>query len=252
MRGFALLANHTTGQRRLFCRGPVCAIVEGGATPARVDGAGLLTWREHLVAADAERIVLGERPDDNAFRLPAAAGVLLAGCVVVDLTGAASRDTSRYDVPLGGYSPARPDTVESTAQADVPDTITITGRAGPPDALASVAPDVSRPTREATRPADDDVLGEATRPPLPAPPVRPPRPGPHPLIDVMQWGPESGAARPAAKAPAAPSGLARAADGSDAGELTVSRAELAERAARSAPPDRIGPVVPALICPAGT
>jgi hypothetical protein len=250
--GFALLASQPAGQRRLFCRGPVSAMVEGGTAPARIDGAGLLTWREHPVSADAERIVLGDRPDDNAFWLPVAAGVLLAGCVVVDLTGAASRDTGRYDVPLGGYAPARPDTIENTAQPDVPGTVTIEGRA---------------------RQADDDICGEATRPPFPAPPGTPPRPqSPHSLIDVVRWGPEPAApARPAAQAPAAPSGMPRPAGGPDAGgpdapgpdaggpdaggpdagERTVSRAELAERAARSAPPDRIGPAVSALLCPAG-
>jgi hypothetical protein len=243
--GFALLANHTAGQRRLFCRGQVSATVEGGTAPARIDGAGLLTWQEHPVAADAERIILGERPDDNAFRLPVAAGVLLAGCVVVDLTEAASRETSRYDEPLGSYSSVRPDTIENAARVSVPDT------------LAAVAADASLPTREATRPADDDFRGEATRPPLPAPPEtlrpQPSPPGPHPLIDVVQWGPES---REPAQAPAVPSGRSRLADeldtgGPDAGDLTVSRAELAEQSARSAPPDRIGPAVSALVCPAG-
>jgi FHA domain len=245
--GFALLASHTTGQPRLFCRGAISATVEGGTAPARIDGAGLLTWREHPVAADAERIVLGERPVDNAFRLPAAAGVLLAGCVVVDLTGAAARDTSPYDLPLEGYSPVRPDTIENTVRAEVPDTITIVGRASAPDAVAAGA-DVSRHAREATLPADDDIRGGATRPPSPTPS---PRPGPHALIDVVQWGLESGApARSADQAPAVPSGIPGLADEPDAA-LTVSRADLAEQAVRSAPPDRIGPSVSALICPAG-
>jgi len=100
--GFALLAGPTgaSGQRRLFCRGPVAATVAGGNVSARIDGAGLLTWREYAVAADAERIVLGEQPDDNVPRLPAATGVVLASCVVVDLTSAADRDTIAYDSPV--------------------------------------------------------------------------------------------------------------------------------------------------------
>ena len=58
----------------------------GRAASARIDGVGLLTWREHVVPADAERIYLGQPPGDGALWLPAAAGVLLAGCVIVDLT----------------------------------------------------------------------------------------------------------------------------------------------------------------------
>ena len=66
-------------------------------TAERIDGAGLLTWREQVVDADAERIFLGEPPADGALRLPAASGVLLAGCVVVDLTDFAARGTARED-----------------------------------------------------------------------------------------------------------------------------------------------------------
>jgi hypothetical protein len=151
--GFALLAGHAAGPRRLFCRGQVAAVVEGGAAPGRIDGAGLLTWREYAVAADAERIVLGERPDDDgAFLLPATAGVLLACCVIVGPARAGARDTSHYDLAAGGYAMA--------------DTITIGGRASVP---AAAPPQVPQQTREATRPADDGLLGEATRPPHPPP-----------------------------------------------------------------------------------
>jgi hypothetical protein len=104
--GFTLLDQPAAGPRRLFCRGAVAATVVGGtavggtvvggtvvggtkeegAASARIDGVGLLTWREHVVPADAERIYLGQPPGDGALWLPAAAGVLLAGCVIVDLT----------------------------------------------------------------------------------------------------------------------------------------------------------------------
>jgi FHA domain len=108
--GFTLLDQPAAGPRRLFCRGAVAATVVGGTAvggtavggtvvggtategtgaavtaSARIDGVGLLTWREHVVAADAERIYLGQPPGDGALWLPAAAGVLLAGCVIVDL-----------------------------------------------------------------------------------------------------------------------------------------------------------------------
>jgi FHA domain len=101
--GFTLLDQPAAGPLRLFCRGAVGATVVGGsavdgtaaegtqaavAASARIDGVGLLTWREHLVPPDAERIYLGRRPDDGALWLPAAAGVLLAGCVIVDLAKA--------------------------------------------------------------------------------------------------------------------------------------------------------------------
>jgi hypothetical protein len=113
--GFTLLDQPAAGPRRLFCRGAVAATVVGGTAvggtmvggtvvggtvvggakaestgapvtaSARIDGVGLLTWREHVVPADAERIYLGQPPGDGALWLPAAAGVLLAGCVIVDL-----------------------------------------------------------------------------------------------------------------------------------------------------------------------
>ena len=105
--GFTLLVAGTGGQHRLFCRGTVGATVvvdsvnggaqagEGLAAPERIDGAGLLTWREQVVE-HAERIFLGEPPVDTALRLPATSGVLLAGCVVIDLTNFAGRETVSY------------------------------------------------------------------------------------------------------------------------------------------------------------
>jgi hypothetical protein len=87
--GFVMLAMRDDGTPRLFCRGAVGASIYGGGTPDRIDGAGLLTWREQVVSADASGIVLGQPPDGAAPRLPAASGVLLAGCVIVDLAGLA-------------------------------------------------------------------------------------------------------------------------------------------------------------------
>jgi hypothetical protein len=90
--GFTLLVEATSGQHRLFCRGTVGATVvraaadgaspgEGQAVTERIDGAGLLTWREQVVDR-ADRIFLGEPPADTALGLPATSAVLLAGCVI--------------------------------------------------------------------------------------------------------------------------------------------------------------------------
>ena len=121
---FALLAATGDGRLRLFCRGTVGATVVSDAAPAgavlvgpapddnaarslRIDGTGLLTWREHVITEEAERIFLGEPPSDAELRLPAAAGVLLAGCVIIDLTNIAARDTVPYlaAVPLVAAGP---------------------------------------------------------------------------------------------------------------------------------------------------
>src|SRR5580693_1000293 len=104
--GFTLLVAGTGGQHRLFCRGTVGATVvrdaaaagtgNGQATATRVNGAGLLTWREQVIEG-ADRIFLGPAPPDSALRLPAASGVLLAGSVIIDLTNAAARETVSYE-----------------------------------------------------------------------------------------------------------------------------------------------------------
>ena len=110
--GFTLLDRPAAGPLRLFCRGAVAATVVGGtavggttaegaeaavAASTRIDGVGLLTWREHVVAEGAERIYLGQPPDDGALWLPTAAGVLLAGCLIVDLA-----ETAPPAAPPGG------------------------------------------------------------------------------------------------------------------------------------------------------
>jgi hypothetical protein len=121
--GFTLLDRPAAGPFRLFCRGAVAATVVGGtavgettvagttaegagaavAASARIDGVGLLTWREHIVAAGAERIYLGQPPGAGALWLPAAAGVLLAGCVIVDLAETAPPAAPRPGVRAAGY-----------------------------------------------------------------------------------------------------------------------------------------------------
>ena len=68
------------------------------------------------------------------------------------------------------------------------------------------------------------------------------------LIDAPPWLSGPGGPAPAGGAPAE-SGYSDSGYG-DSGS-TVKRRELSELVARTTPPDRIGPVVPALICPSG-
>jgi FHA domain len=330
--GFALLAAAADGQPRLFCRGQVGATVvcdtapvgamagpgpgDGAATVLRIDGSGLLTWREHVVPAEAERIFLGEPPTDAELRLPAAAGVLLAGCVIIDLTNIAARDTLPYlaAVPAGavgqdaagrdaagrdaaGRDAAGPGTagldavlanaVLAETVADprgtarpggkqktivfFPDTITIThpgSAAGPaPDRYQEVPssarpwPPSADPARPGGAPPTAPFTG-ASPPSGPIPSGAAPAPGtmarpawpaagqaPGPgaqggLIDVPPWLAGPGG-------PAAGAGMPQREGGPDEPGSTVKRAELADVVARTTPPDRIGPVVPALICPGG-
>jgi hypothetical protein len=171
--GFTLLVAGTGGQHRLFCRGTVGATVvraaaagdtpPGGGQPVteRIDGAGLLTWREQVVDG-AMRIVLGEPPADTALRLPATSGVLLAGCVIIDLTNAASRETVSYDEE-SSYEPGKP----KKTIVFYPETLTITG----PRSLADQAAAAS--------------LSSAT--PAPAMPVAPGSAGPYGPAAAQAW-----------------------------------------------------------------
>ncbi len=207
--GFTLLLAGPGGRHRLFCRGTVGATVVTGpaggddprgagqaapaqAAPVRVDGAGLLTWREQVVE-NAERIFLGAPPADTALRLPAASGVLLAGCVVVDLTNFAARDTVSYP-PEDSSPPKDPAAAERPRKTIVffPDTLTMTH----PGSLAAQASAASLPAAKQS-PGDRGPAG------LPVPtapfagPIGPPGPpggGPGP------------SATPAAVAPAAAQG----------------------------------------------
>ena len=181
--GFTLLVAEAGGQHRLFCRGTVGATVvtapvdggappgEGRATAERINGAGLLTWREQVVDS-AGRIFLGEPPADSALRLPATSGVLLAGCMVIDLTNFAARDTVPY-APENSSAPEKP---RKKTIVFFPDTITMThpgslaGQASPPWPTASACPMTAAPS---SRPALRCLSRRA------APPRRfPQRPGP--------------------------------------------------------------------------
>ena len=320
---FALLYQEDSEARRLFCRGAVTATVQGTEPPQggvaggpaearRIDGSGLLTWREQALPGTVGRIFLGVPPADGALRLPATAGVLLASCVVIDLPDAAVPESGPYDpapavmrtagdpgspidaVPHAATSPGmlpparviRPDNVADSPRtagqaesAGYPDTVTMTSpptiaggtgspsairplpapAEGPPSAVAeeydflwgatqarSVADAAIRaPDADGGQPPaflasgvfDGMSAGTGTamsaQPSLP-PLASPSRPAAGELIDAMPWGPD----------PAAP-------DETDETGFTVKRGNLPGPATWTAPPpDKIGPAVPALICPA--
>jgi len=270
---FALLVAAEGGRHHLICRGGASATLagaqgssSGGPAPRRVTGAGLVTWLECAVDAAVGCVVLGDPPADTALRLPAAAGVLLAASVVVDLAAAGPRSVT-IPVPVPVPVPAA-----VPVAAPYPDTITIThpstsiaypqarpaAPARPADPAVPVAP---APLAEelsydflfgatqmrtvedaAVRSAQDGDGGvpfglpPAAIPPFPAAPIpdmppaaRPAQPqahgGPLPpggLIDAVPWGADDGS--------------------------TVVRADVLKLAA-APPPDRIGPVVHALLCP---
>jgi hypothetical protein len=127
--GFVMLVLGDDGTPRLFCRGAVGATVYGdalndaaaGGTSGKIDGLGLLTWREQVVTADVRRIVLGEPPDGAALRLPAASGVLLAGCVIIDLAGPVPSAAGLSEAGLSGAGP-REDDAEDIIKTIVLDT----------------------------------------------------------------------------------------------------------------------------------
>ena len=127
---FALLIAAADGRRHLICRGGVNATIVNAAAPARVDGTGLITWREHPVPADAERVFLGEPPAGPALRLPAAAGVLLASCVTVDLTVTAARPAA----PPPAEARPVPSATRPAASLPVPEAPPVT--AAHPDTVA--------------------------------------------------------------------------------------------------------------------
>jgi FHA domain len=298
---FALLYQEDSDTHRLFCRGAVAATVQGteptrdgvASGPAearRIDGGGLLTWREHAVPGTVRRILLGAPPADGALRLPATVGVLLASCVIIDLTDAVVREGMASDpvpavmrtvsdpsLPIGAIPHAA---VPQAAYALYPDTVTMTappsiaegiGSAsasrplpapadGPPPAVAEEydflwgATEARSVADAAIRAPDADValppafpapgafngMSPGTGMALSVPPSLPPlMSSPLPtaggLIDAMPWGP----------GPAAP-------DETDETGFTVKRGNLPVPANWSAPPpDKIGPAVPALICPVG-
>ena len=217
--GFTLLDRPAEGPLRLFCRGAVAATViggsavaatavagttEGGAAavtgPATIDGVGLLTWREHVVAADAERIYLGQPPDDGALWLPAAAGVLLAGCVIVDLAKTAPPAAPRPGVRAvglpdagvsdAGSSDAGSSGAGSAAEAASPDADAVV--AAPAQAQAT---EVADPAGVDDRPADADADAGV--------------PGPHgddPPADADADADADDAGPPSAPGPPAPDG----------------------------------------------
>ena len=234
------------------------AVGAGQAVATRIDGAGLLTWREQLVDG-AERIFLGAPPAETSLRLPATSGVLLAGCVVIDLTSLPARDAvllardpglPARDASLPARdAPARP-------PGNSPDAVTVSHPALParPPGPAAAGPMPAGGMPTAPIPASPGPVGPVPAGPLPAgplpagplpaePPNQPPAPRSEPLPRAEAAARAEPVPRsdPAARPDPAPGAPAPAA----------SHRELPEFAMRITPPDRIGPVVPALLCPGG-
>jgi FHA domain len=268
---FALLYQEDSDAHRLFCRGAVAATVQstepghggvagGPAEASRIDGSGLLTWREHAVPGTVRRILLGVPPAEGALRLPAAAGVLLASCVIIDLANVVACESvpppARYPATVamtpspgaestGSPSASRP----LPAPADDPPPVAAeeydflwgaTQARTVADAAirAADADGVHPPAFPASGPFNGVSTGTgmamSAQPSLP-PVASSPRPAAGGLIDAMPWGPDPAVAE-------------------ETGEtgFTVKRGNLPEPASWAAPPpDKIGPAVPALICPAG-
>jgi FHA domain len=261
---FALLYQEDTGNHRLFCRGAVTATVQGNeeahrvaaggpAEARRIDGGGLLTWLEDAVPGTVSRILLGAPSADGAYRLPATAGVLLASCVSIDLTGVTTRESAptraiRPDiVTAADPSPSHP----LPAPADGPPPVAAEeydflwgatqARSVSDAAIRTPDADPIRPTAFAPSGAFDGIDAGAiaqTSFSAVASSRLPPAGG---LIDAMPWEPDP-AAMPWEPGPAAP----------DETGFTVKRGNPPGPPSWAAPPpDKIGPAVPALICPAG-
>ena len=285
---FALLIAAADGRRHLICRGGVNATIVTAAAPARIDGTGLITWREHPVPADAERVFLGEPPAGPALRLPAAAGVLLASCVTVNLKVTVARTAASG---AGGHPGplVYPDTVTLTHPGPADGAPgQVTGAPGPADDMDYDYLWGKTQTRTvedaAVRPAAPDDPDLAF--PFPAPATAPhpvPATAPHPgrqpwqpsssaparegaanaqpaqsapggLIDAVPWAapPAPAALALWAGAAAAPSSPAQAGPGPSAADgFTIPRSQLPRGHERDLAPDRIGPTVRALLCPSG-
>lgn len=234
--GFTLLVAVTGGQHRLFCRGTVGASIvkevgNAGSPPGnghtaieRIDGAGLLTWREQAVEG-ADRIFLGEPPADAALRLPATSGVLLAGSVIIDFTNAAARETVSYEQekPKKKTIVFFPDTMTMTHPGSLADLASAESLAAGQHQPGDRGPAPSMPFPAAAPVGHAAPVGPATpvTPGIPSVPVGPSVPsapaipiGPSAPAGGQGWAdaPGSGAfpapALPTAAGPAAPAGRA--------------------------------------------
>lgn len=281
---FALLAVSGQGMR-LICRGLGAATMVSEAGTRRVDGAGLVTWNEHVVPADITSVVLGGEPAVGDLTLPALAGVFLATSVVIDLVVAkAPKSPEECVPPPAGISDERAPVVVPAAPAPEPDepelaedreyddvlfgatqarsiegaAIRPAGEPDPGPPLAFAAPSVARPADLVPDP-EPAVTFERPAGPLradaaAASPNPLPKAVPGGLIMSVPWDlgdRDSGTAPPTpAQAPA--SGWdagASISDGNDPDEgLTVRRGAPAAPQARPVLADHIGPVVLAVLC----
>ncbi len=267
---FALLATHD-GCSHLFCRGRGSATLSTEGTPERLTGTGLVTWREHPVTSDVVYVVLGDSPAGTDLRLPASTGVFLAQSITIALTGVSSRRTEAaaarpFAAPEASAAETAPPASMAPAASvrDAGATLSYPGADAVPDSTARAGADAGalggtgydflfgasqvRSVEEAAvRPAADDSqpleLPAAAVPAPQAPPVPPPRRRP--------GGPAVGG-KPANTVTSAPLGSVtgpEAAGPEDGSGGTVRRADLLKLASRAPSSDRIGPTVPALLCP---
>jgi hypothetical protein len=242
---FVLLAPGEDGRPRLFCRGPVRVAVLGGAVAAWPDGSGLSTWSEHAIAADSTRVVVGEPSSGQPWELPASAGVLLAECVIVDLARSAGNAAPPGQAAPGpgqepGPGPAKGGFAVTDSELPDPETVrTVELRARTiPTAVdtATIPPD-----------PDPDPAPGRVLPASASPPGGQPGPPSVPLIDAVPWATGGSSASGAASDVA---GHAPDSAADDAPDSATVRRGGPGPAARSAP-DRIAPLVPALVCFAG-
>jgi len=146
----------------------------------------------------------------------------------------------------------------------------VPGNGAGPDGMSSHGPHPGAPPSRLLPPPLPSPLPSPLPPPPPGAGPAPEPPGPRPpgppggLIDVPPWLSGAGGTAPARgaawqehslfKPPPSGTGMYRpvppAAGDGDPG-LTLHRGDFSALAAAAAPPDRIGPTVPALICPAG-
>lgn len=262
---FALLATHD-GCSHLFCRGRGSATVTTAGTHERLTGAGLVTWREHPVAPGAGCVVLGDSPAGTKVQLPASTGVFLAQSVTIVLTGvsnrraeaAAARPPGAPETGAAGTAPPVPMAAAGSVRS-AGATLSYPGADAVPDGTPREAAGAGPPVQTGydflfgpsqVRSVEDAAMrpaaGDGQPQDLPAAAVPAPPPPPLPAAGPRPAGPGAGR-KPARTVTSAPLGSATGPGDGNGG--AVGEADLIRLASPAASSDRIGPTVPALLCP---